>query len=340
MSSEREPRRKWSRLTATRACVLFVLALVLAGLGSLGTIWGKFSSATSDTGNKVTGAADWVAPTASASVIQKTQGGTPGYIHQGGTYRVYANDSDTGNPASGISSVTGNVGTITSGQTAAALSSGSFTVFGQSYNYETASLTAGSSLAAGTYNYTLTSTDNAGNSGTQSGYSVVVDNTAPTGTSATGANHSGGTVGRAEAGDTITFTYSEPIDPNSIVSGWTGSGTTNCVVRLNDGAASNDTVTIYAPGNTTQLPLGSVNLGRVDYNSSLATVTFGASGTASTIAVSGDSFVITLGTQSGTSHAASSTGTVQWTTSPPTGATDRAGNALTPSTVSATTRWF
>jgi hypothetical protein len=339
MSSERERRGRRDRLTATRAGVLLLLAVLLTVLGSLGTIWGKFSSATSNTGNKVTGAADWVAPTASASVIQKTQGGTPGYIHQGGTYRVYANDSDTGNPASGIASVTGNVSSVTSGQTAAPMSSGSFAVFGQSYNYDTASLTAASSLAAGTYSYTVTSTDSAGNSRNQS-YSVVVDNTAPTGTSATSAN-GGSTQFRAEPGDTITLTYSDVIDPNSIVSGWTGSSPTNCVVRLNDGLSSNDTVSFYAPGNSTQLPLGSINLGRVDYNQSLATVTYGASGTASTIAVSGNSFVITLGTQSGTSHTAGGTGTVQWTTSSPTGATDRAGNALSASTVSTTgARWF
>jgi hypothetical protein len=338
MSSERSRVRRRPRLTATRAGVLLLLAVVLTGLGSLGTIWGKFSSAATDTGNKVTGASDWAAPTASASVIQKTQGGTPGYIHQGGSYRVFANVSDTGNPASGIASVTGNIGSVTSGQTAAALSSGSFTVFGQSYNYDSASLTAGSLLTAGTYNYTLTSTDTAGNSGTQSGYSVIVDNTAPAGSSAASANHST-TQFQAQQADTITLTYSDVIDPNSIVSGWTGSAATNCVVRLNDGGGSNDTVTFFAPGNSTQLPLGSVNLGRVDYNQSLATVTFGASGTASTIAVSGNSFVITLGTQSGTSHAAGGTGTVVWT--PSASAYDRAGNAASTSTVSVTgARWF
>jgi hypothetical protein len=307
-----------------------VVALALTALGSLGTIWGKFTSVASDSGNKITGASDWAAPTVSASSIQKTQGGTPGFIHQGGTYRVYANASDTGNPASGIAGLTGNLSTISSGQTAAALSSGSFSVIGQSYGYRTDAQTANSSLAAGTYNYSLTSTDTAGNSGTQSGYSVIVDNTAPTGSTITSANHEA-TVGKAEAGDTITYTYSEPIDPNSLVSGWTGSATTNCVVRLNDGGGANDTVTVFDPTNTNQLPLGSVSLGRTDYTTQSRT--FGASGTPSTIAVSGNSFVVTLGTLSGPVATIGGAGNVVWT--PSSTAYDRAGNGSSTSSVTA-----
>ncbi len=50
--------------------------------------------------------------------------------------------------------------------------------------------------------------------------------------------------------------------------------------------------------------------------------------------MSGNSLVVTLGTQSAAAQTAAGTATMQWTTSPPTGATDRAGNALTASTVS------
>lgn len=321
-----------------RATLALVPALLIAGLGFVGPVWGAFSGRTGNSGNQVTAAADWVAPTASASVIRKSEGGIPGYIHQGGTYRVYANVTDTGNPASGIATVSGDVGAISTGQTSAPLSSGSFTIAGQTHNYGSSALTADASLAAGTYTFSLTSTDLAGNSGTQTGFSVVVDNTAPTGTDITSANKAGGTLGRAEAGDTITFTYSEPIDPGSITSDWTGAAALSAVVRLSHGGGVNDSVKIYNSTNSVQLPLGSVNLGRTDY--APTNLTFGATGTASTIVVSGNSFVVTLGTASATAHTAANTGTVRWTTAPPAGATDRAGNTLTASVVSVTRRFF
>ena len=76
------------------------------------------------------------APSASASVIAKPQGGTAGYVTlESATYYVYANVADSGNPASGIASVKANVSNVTSGQTAVALVAGSYTVDGVSYNY-------------------------------------------------------------------------------------------------------------------------------------------------------------------------------------------------------------
>jgi hypothetical protein len=67
------------------------------------------------------------------------------------------------------------------------------------------------------------------------------------------------------------------------------------VVRVNDGGLSNDTATIFNSANTAQLPLGSVNLGRTDYT--LANITFGATGTASTMTMSGNAITIKLGTR-------------------------------------------
>ena len=82
---------------------------------------------------------------------------------------------------------------------------------------------------------------------------MTVDNTAPTASNVQAVNVAS-TVGQAELSDTITYTFSEPIDPQSILAGWTGAST-NVVVRLNN--ANPDTVTIYNSANTTQLPLGS-----------------------------------------------------------------------------------
>jgi hypothetical protein len=306
---------------AATAAALVALTLTTATLARHG-VWGSFGASGASAGNSITAASDFRAPSSSARAIGKTAGGTTGQIKKGGTYFVYANVADTGNPASGVSTVTANVSSLTSGSTAVALVAGSYSAGGVSYNYRSASLTAGSGLAAGSYSYSLTLTDTAGNSVTESGFVVSVDNTAPAGSDVQAANLST-TVGLAQAGDTIAFTFSEQIDPNSILSGWSGAAT-GVVVRLNNGASgANDTVTIFNAANSAQLPLGSVNLGRADYTT--ASITFGATGTASSMAMSGSAVTITLGTQSAAATTAAATGTMVWT--PSATATDLAGNA-------------
>jgi hypothetical protein len=331
MDTVREQSRCLRPGVAATVAAALGLALALTSVGAFRTVLGAFKGTTSNSGNEVSGASDWVAPTASAPVIQKTQSGATGTIRPGGTYRVYANVADAGSPASGVATVTANTSSVTTGQTAAALTAGSYVVAGQTYGYASASLTANASLVSGSYAYSLTSTDQAGNARTQASFTVVADATAPTGTDVQTANHAGGIDGRPEAGDTITFTFSEPIDPSSVVAGWNGAAPTNAVVRLGEGGKNDDTLVVYNATNTIQLPLGSVDLGRTDYTS--ADITFGATGTASSIAVSGNSLVVTFGTASATAHTAGSAGTMKWTTSPPAGATDLAGNPIAASVV-------
>jgi hypothetical protein len=320
-------------VNARPAMVAAAIVAVLLGSAALAqeSVWGNFTAKAPSAGNSITAATDFRAPTVSASTLAKTGGGTTGQIKKGGTYYAYANVSDTGNPASGVATVTANVSTITAGSTAVALSAGSFTAGGVSYGYRSAALTAGTGLAAGSYSYSLTTTDTAGNSKTHSGYSVVVDNTVPAGTDVQTAN-GGTTNGLAQAGDSISFSFSKAIDPNSIRSGWSGSST-NVVLRLNNGSgSSNDTVTVYNATNATQLPLGSVNLGRTDYTS--ANITFGATGTASAMTMSGNTITITLGTQSAAATTAAATGTMTWT--PSASATDPAGNGTATAAVTET----
>jgi hypothetical protein len=317
-------------VTTRPAIAAATIVAVLLGASALArqSVWGNFTSKAPNPGNSITAAADFRAPTASAAAIGKTAGGIAGQIKKGATYYVYANVSDSGKPASGIASVTADVSSLTAGSTAVALTAGSFTSGGVSYGYRSTALTAGASLAAGTYSYSLTMTDVAGNSQTQSGFSVTVDNTGPSGTDVQTPSV-GTTNGLAQAGDTISFSFSKAIDPNSILAGWSGSST-SVVLRLNNGnGASNDTVTIYNATNTTQLPLGSVNLGRTDYTS--ASITFGASGTASTMVMSGNTITVTLGTQSAAATTAAATGTMSWT--PSASATDPAGNAASTTAV-------
>ena len=261
---------------------------------------------------------DIVAPTITASVISKTVPYWPGYIHQAGTYFVYANVTDAGNPPSGVATVTANVTTITTGQTAVALVAGSYSVGGVSYGYRSASLTANTVLAAGSYTYSVTATDVSANSATQSGLTVTVDNTRPTGSNVQTTN--AGVAGRPELGDTITLTFSEVIDPESILAGWTGAST-SVVVRIANNAGG-DRVTIRDAANATQLPLGTVNLVGTAYVT--ANRDFGATGTASTMVAVGNTIVITLGTASGA--VGTEVATNNMTLTPTTTLTDRAGN--------------
>src|SRR5438067_11059885 len=241
-----------------------VLAVALLAAMTQAT-FAAFSATTSNGTNNFSAAADWTACTAGTTVIAKTVGYVPGYIHQGGTYYLYANLSDTGNPASGVGTATANVSSIDSaaGNTAVALVSGAYSVGGVSYNYRSASRTVKNPLAEGSYTYSITCTDNASNSGMQSGFTVVADNTAPYATDIQAANASGGILGKAELGDTATFTFREPMDPQSVYSGWTGVST-SVTMRFVNGGSSNDSFSVYDSANVTQLGLFSVFLGAKD----------------------------------------------------------------------------
>ena len=163
---------------------------------------------------------DTTAPTVASSVISKTTLYLPGFVRQGGTYFVYANVTDAG---SGVATVRANVSTVTTGQTTLALVAGSYSIGGISYNYRSASVTANAVLAEGAKAYTITATDVATNSVTQGGFSVTVDNTRPSGTNVQTTN--AGVAGQPGLGDTMTLTFSEQIDPQTVLAGWTGTST-------------------------------------------------------------------------------------------------------------------
>ena len=266
-------------------------------------------------------------PTVAAAVIAKSAGGLSGAIKQGGGYFVYANVTGSGTPPAGLASLTTDVSAITTNQTAVALNSGSYTLGGQSYNYRSGQLTAKSNLAAGTSAFTVKLTDSAGTA-TSTGYTVTVDNTAPRTSNIQTTNVAGGTVGKPEAGDTVIFTYTKAVDPNTVVAGWDGSAQ-SVVAEIVDGGTSGDDKLEVLNTSLGQLPLGTVDLGRKDYVTKATT--FGASGTPATMVMSGSAITVTLGTPSATAGTAASTGTMVWT--PSTTVTDAAGNAVSANTV-------
>jgi hypothetical protein len=321
------------------ARLLMAVGLVTAMPAALAA----FTSTTAAS-NTIQTAADWLPPSLSSTVVAKQTGYLSGSIKQGGTYYVYANVADSGNPASGISTVRTDVSSVTSGQTSANLAAGSYTVNGVSYNYRSALLTAGNPLS-GTKSYTVTSTDALAYSQLQSGYSVTIDNTAPTATNVSTGNVTGGNHGLAEIGDTITLTFSEQIDPQSVLSGWTGAPT-NVVVELIDGGCTlvlcaADSFKIYNAAYSAALPFGTISLAIGGYYGCAGIgllcgntpTAFGAGGTPSTMAQSGSSITITMGTRSGGTgsvHDVGSNTNMAWDSS--TTPYDAAGNAASGNT--------
>ena len=263
---------------------------------------------------------DLVAPTVTAGVVSKAGESVVGRIHAGGAYHVYANAIDSGAWASGVASVSADASNVTAGQSAVPLVAGAYTVGGVSYAYRSAAMAADAGLPAGDRVVSVTATDLDGNVGDPGVFSVTVDNTRPAGAAIQSAN-GGGSVGKPEAGDSITFSFTEPIDPASILVGWTG-GPTPVVVRIADGGLGADILTVRDAGNVAQLPLGTVGLGGGSYVS--ATRTFGTGGATSTMSMSGSTVSIVLGTPSGTTGTAPLGANMSWT--PSTAAFDGAGN--------------
>jgi chitinase len=324
------------RLMSRRAArtALSLLALTAAwGAATDGTL-SAFNATSTTASNTFTAAPDWTAPTISVAGIGRTGAYEVGFIMKGASYYIFSNASDSGNPASGITSITANVSSITSGATAAALTSGSYNAGGITYKYRSALLTAGASLTAGTYNYTTTSTDAAGNTATQS-FTTTVDNTPPTALDVQSTNVSGGTVGHLDQGDTLTLTYSAVIDPYSVLSGWTGTATNVQIALTSGGGTTTDSIYVYSTAATpVQIPVGTIELGASNYLNGNAGsyIVYGATGstTPSTMTRIGSTIVLTLGVTHEASLTSTTRANMSW--NPSTSATDIAGNPVSSTT--------
>jgi hypothetical protein len=301
-----------------RRALLALAAFVLVVAAMAGTV-AAFMSQSDNPGNSVSAAPDYRAPTVSAQSITKVTNGIGNYLAQNSQFYVYANVTDTGNPASGIASVNAS-GTLPGYgfQTIPlATTGGPWTVGGVSYNYRSA-INTFPPMAEQTIPLNIDVADNAGNTGSP-GFNLVVDNTAGTATTVQATN-GGATAGRPEAGDTITYTFSEPVEPISIDNTWTNPASTKtATVSINNNAVGgNDSVTVGGAN------LGTINLGRTDYVTATRTYTN------STMSVSGNNLTIVLGTASGAGTTAAANGTMSWASSNT--ATDRAGNNFTGNT--------
>jgi hypothetical protein len=147
-----------------------------------------------------------------------------------------------------------------------------------------------------------------------------VDNTRPAPADVQAVNGAG-TAGRIDAGDRLTFTWSEPIKPSTLAAGFTGASLP-VIVQVTDGGAT-DTLQLLDSTGTTALKVAA----------SAADVALGAdfvSATASwnaTLAQSGTAVTLTIGSLRGGTIRTAGAGTITWRAS--TAATDLAGNAVT-----------
>lgn len=271
-------------------------------------------------------ATEWTPPTVEHVLLAKAAGGTSGTIGTSVAYHVYATATDTGGPTpSGVATVRADLTSITTGQAAATLSPGSWTVGGTTYTHRSAQLT--SDAAPGDGDHDVTATDAAGNASTTSSTATV--DTTPPGPATVEAGNGSGQVGVVDAGDVVTLAFTEPVEPSSVMAGWDGSAT-SVTVRVTDGGGGDDTLRVLAPGGAT-LPLGVVHLARDDYVDATREMV------GSTMSATATGVTITLTAPDGTvpqpPGQAPTGGTLGWT--PDADVIDLAGNRSTGSTTEA-----
>jgi hypothetical protein len=181
-------------------------------------------------------------------------------------------------------------------------------------------------LADGNYDLRATAVDTVGHSSTSAVISTRrADNTAPTAVDVQGAN--GGVAGTLDAGDTLTFTYSEPVDSASVLAGWSGSSIAVSVRLVNSG--NNDTLSVWDSAGTN----------RVTLTNATQDLQLGQNWTKSspvlngTMVQSGSTVVVTIGTlRSGTVEVGvNKAAAMVWT--PSNATTDLAGNPCVATTV-------
>lgn len=294
-----------------KAVAAMALAAVLAAGSAVGTSGAAFTAHNSST-MSVSTVADWVAPAVTLT--------TP----SDGSYSKTTSITLAGAAGNAAGDSTTVTLTVYSGSAATGTPVLTRAVTRSAATWSTSVTT----LGEGTYTARATQTDSAGNTGTTTPSTLRIDTTAPTRVSIAAANGTG-TAGHLDAGDTITFSYSEPMLASSILSGWTGTSGTPVVVRFFSG--SNDAFTILDGASAANVKLdggttagGGVSLASPTYVTN--TVNFTA-----TLTESADksAFVVTLGSPDIASRVAATPVTARnmtWT--PKTGPTDLAANAL------------
>ena len=148
---------------------------------------------------------------------------------------------------------------------------------------------------------------------------LVRDTVAPSGSDVAGAN--GGTARQLDNGDTLTYTFSEPVDPATVKAGWTGTATTVSAVFTNTGGG--DTIAVTG-----------TNLGSVDTHANYVKATLTCS--ASTMSTSGSTVAVTFGGCAPAGSARKNAARSAFTWTPSASVTDLAGNSMSTTAVTQT----
>ncbi|HYH89507.1 MAG TPA: Ig-like domain-containing protein [Solirubrobacteraceae bacterium] len=178
----------------------------------------------------------------------------------------------------------------------------------------------------GTYQIRVVARDNLGHESTSASTTVFIDNAHPTATNVQTLN--GGTQGRIDSGDTMTFTWSEPMAPASIMTGWGGSAQAIRVfVDNNVSGFNNDAIHIYHPTTNTRLNITGTYGLRLNANYVNNDVYLNG-----TMTMTGNNITVTVGSWiSGAVNTGVTTSTgLNWYSS--NAATDLAGNTATGNT--------
>jgi hypothetical protein len=163
----------------------------------------------------------------------------------------------------------------------------------------------------------------------------IIDNLVVRGVDIQAANKAGGKLGKLEAGDTLTLTYSVPMKASTLIAGWPGTGNANLYVRLTDaGQVETTRLTTDAAGNA-PAGLGTYVTGG-NFLRTNRTVAFAATAALTSAAGGGSIVTITLGSVASGSglRTQSSPTSLKWT--PSATGTDLAGNACSASLVTET----
>jgi chitinase len=119
--------------------------------------------------------------------------------------------------------------------------------------------------------------------------------------------NAGASIGEAETGDSITFTFTGAVPPSLVLAAWSGAATAVTVYLNHAGATT--LLSIQDSGGSTLTALGSVDLGA--HYSTGTDVTF----TNSTMTASGSTITVVLGSAVGSPRTVSVPSTMVWTAS-------------------------
>jgi hypothetical protein len=144
--------------------------------------------------------------------------------------------------------------------------------------------------------------------------SYTKDTVAPTAADIQATNKTGGTGGRMETGDPITYTFSEQMNPASLLTGWTGSST-SVTVSVTNNSSTGDSFAV------TSANYGTVST-TADYVS--ASITW----TGCSMTQTGATVTITLGTTTGGTNLKTNSTAKNMSWAPSATATDLAGNPM------------